>query len=99
MYFKGPEDPPTFAEDENVPALPLPDLNDTLDRYYESLIPFGTEEELRKSREIIERFRKGVGPKLHQRIVERTKFTKNWVSEFIYYHQPTTADKPKQIRR
>lgn len=80
LYFKGPEDRPTFAEDENLPAFPLPNLEDTLKRYYESLKPFGTEEELKNSREIIRRFQTGVGPKLHQRIVERTKWTKNWVS-------------------
>lgn len=80
LYFKGPEDQPTFAEDENLPAFPLPTLEDTLERYYESLKPFGTEEELQNSRQIIKRFQESVGPKLHQRIVDRTKWTKNWVS-------------------
>lgn len=80
LYFKGPEDPPTFSMDESMPDFPLPELNETLDRYYESLLPFGTEEELRNSRQIIQRFREGVGPKLHQRIVEKKKTTKNWVS-------------------
>lgn len=80
LFFKGPEDPPTFAMDETMPDFPLPDLDSTLDRYYQSLIPFGTEEELAKSREIIKRFREGVGPILHQQIVDRTKVTKNWVS-------------------
>lgn len=80
LYFKGPEDPPTFAEDENLPALPLPELNDTLDRYYSSLLPFGSDEELKNTREILRRFREGTGPKLHQRIVDRAKVDKNWVS-------------------
>lgn len=80
LYFKGPDDPPTFAEDENLPALPLPELNDTLDRYYSSLLPFGSDEELKNTREILRRFREGTGPKLHQRIVDRAKVDKNWVS-------------------
>lgn len=80
LFFKGPEDPPTFSQDDYMPDFPLPDLDATLDRYYQSLLPFGTEEELRNSREIIRRFKEGVGPKLHQRIVDRTKVTKNWVS-------------------
>lgn len=83
LFFKGPNDPPTFAMDETMPDFPLPDLDSTLDRYYESLLPFGTPEELAKSREIIRRFKEGVGPKLHQRIVDRTKVTKNWVSERV----------------
>lgn len=84
LFFKGPEDPPTFSQDDYMPDFPLPDLDATLDRYYQSLLPFGTEEELRNSREIIRRFKEGVGPKLHQRIVDRTKVTKNWVSTKWY---------------
>lgn len=82
LFFRGPSDPPTFSEDEKLPSLPLPKLDETLERYYRSLIPFGTEEELKNSREIIQRFKdSGVAKKLHQRIVERTKVTKNWVSK------------------
>lgn len=83
LYYKGPEDPPTFSMDETMPSFPLPDLNATLERYYQSLIPFGTEDELRNSREIIQRFKTGVGQELHQRIVEKAKGTKNWVSNGI----------------
>lgn len=81
LFFKGPDDPPTFSCDEAMPDFPLPDLDGTLERYYQSLLPFGSEDELRNSREIIQRFKEGVGPMLHQRIVDRTKVTKNWVSE------------------
>lgn len=83
LFFKGPEDPPTFSQDESMPDFPLPDLDGTLERYYESLLPFGTDEELRNSREIIRRFKEGVGPKLHQRIVDRAKVNKNWVSDHV----------------
>lgn len=87
IYFRdlsqGAADPPTFAEDENRPALPLPRLSDTMDRYYQSLVPFGTKEELARSRQIIERFRAGVGPKLQEILEQRAKVEKNWVSPKI----------------
>lgn len=70
----------TFELDGIVPALPLPRLEDTLDRYFESLRPFGNEEQLRESRRIIDEFKNGVGRKLQEILEERARTHKNWVS-------------------
>lgn len=70
----------TFELDEAVPALPLPSLENTLNRYYESLRPFGTEQQLRESRRTIDEFKNGVGRKLQQILEVRAKTHKNWVS-------------------
>lgn len=79
MYYNPEGALSTFAKDELMPNLPLPRLEDTLERYYETLKPFGTEEELKNSRKIIEDFKKGVGKDLHRVVVEKAKNTKNWV--------------------
>lgn len=71
----------TFCYDDSLPALPLPELDDTLKRYFESLKPFGTDEELKTSSRIIEDFRMGVGAKLHRMLAEKAKHEKNWVSD------------------
>lgn len=74
----------TFAKDEQMPNLPLPKLDETLEIYYETLKPFGTEDELKNSRKIIENFKKGVGKDLHKVLVEKAKNTKNWVILFFF---------------
>lgn len=72
--------PSIFEFDESLAKLPLPSLGDTLERYYQSLLPFGTEDELKNSKEIIKDFKNGIGKKLHQKLEERAAKEKNWVS-------------------
>ncbi|XP_055588371.1 peroxisomal carnitine O-octanoyltransferase [Uranotaenia lowii] len=72
----------TFCYDESRPALPLPKLEHTLKRYLESLKPFGTPEELERSKTIIEAFRTGIGAKLHAMLEEKAKNEKNWVAKW-----------------
>jgi hypothetical protein len=71
--------PSTFSRDEGLEALPLPTLEDTLERYYRNLLPFGDEDELKTSRKIIEEFKNGVGGKLHKMLEEKASKEKNWV--------------------
>lgn len=80
LFLQSTNGPNTFASDNALPSLPLPDLNDTLERYYESLKPFGNAEQLVHSRKIIENFKNGIGKKLHSILVERTKTYQNWVN-------------------
>lgn len=79
LFLRSEHEPKTFAKDNALPSLPLPSLNDTLERYYESLKPFGNTEQLANSRKIIENFKNGIGKKLHSILVERTKNHRNWV--------------------
>ena len=39
----------TFENDDNLPALPLPSLKNTLDLYLQSVVPFLTKNELEKT--------------------------------------------------
>lgn len=80
IYWAQEGEPKTFDCDEGLPPLPLPKLEDTLERYYETLKPFGTKEELANSRRIIDEFKNGIGKKLHQIIKDKTKKEKNWVN-------------------
>lgn len=76
-----PDDAPrTFDKDETLPALPLPKLEDTMKRYYESLKPFGTEEELKEARRVIDDFVANDGRRLQKLLEKRAATTKNWVS-------------------
>ena len=79
FYFLPEGAPSTFARDELLDKLPLPKLEETLDRYQRSLLPFGTEEELIKSRKVIEDFKNGIGKKLHKMLEAKAAKERNWV--------------------
>lgn len=92
--------PSTFARDESLENLPLPKLDDTLDRYYKSLLPFGNEIELKNSKNLIENFKNGIGRKLHKMLEEKALKEKNWVERFwedIAYCSVKTPFAPTQV--
>ncbi|XP_054726486.1 peroxisomal carnitine O-octanoyltransferase [Anastrepha obliqua] len=82
IYFLDEGESNTYDFDETLPALPLPELHDTLQRYYESLKPFGTAEELNNSEQIIKEFETGVGAQLHKELKQRAAMKKNWLDEW-----------------
>ena len=69
----------TFANDETLPDLPVPNLKDTLNRYLDSVKPHVTEDEFLTTTDIVENFEKNEGQILHQRLLERAKTHRNWV--------------------
>lgn len=79
IFFLPEGAPSTFARDEQLEKLPLPKLEATLDRYQRSLLPFGTEEELKNSRKVIDDFRNGVGKQLHKILEAKAAKERNWV--------------------
>lgn len=81
LFFYLPKGAPsTFARDESLEKLPLPKLEESLERYYKNLLPFGSEEELKNSRRVIDDFKNGDGKKLQKLLEERAAKEKNWVS-------------------
>lgn len=82
IYFMDESQQNTYDFDEQLPPLPLPDLHDTMQRYYESVKPFGNEEELATTRQAIEIFESDVGAKLHSKLKERASKMKNWLGEW-----------------
>ena len=69
----------TFANDETLPDLPVPNLKDTLNRYLDSVKPHVTEDEFLTTKDIVENFEKNEGQILHQRLLDRAKNHRNWV--------------------
>lgn len=66
---------------EALPHLPVPPLQQTLDRYLLALQPIISEEELNHTQELVAEFRKpgGVGERLQKGLERRAKKTDNWV--------------------
>lgn len=79
FFFLPDGAPGTFTRDETLEKLPLPNLEDSLERYYRNLLPFGSEQELARSRQTIENFKNGVGKKLHKILAEKASRERNWV--------------------
>ncbi|KAL9899567.1 carnitine O-octanoyltransferase isoform 1-T1 [Glossina fuscipes fuscipes] len=82
IYFLDKNEQNTYKFDEELPPLPLPELHETMQRYYETLKPFGTEQELANSKKIIEKFEKEIGATLHAKLQERSSKMKNWLEEW-----------------
>ena len=83
FYFLPDDAPSTFSRDESLEKLPLPKLEDTLQRYYRNLLPFGNQDELNNSKKMIEEFKSGVGRKLQKMLEEKASKEKNWVCLLI----------------
>ena len=74
-------DMPTFGAENILPSLPLPNLEDTLRVYLESVRPFLTKLEFLKTEQCVAQFKTGVGKKLHFYLAEKSKKERNWVNE------------------
>jgi hypothetical protein len=69
----------TFSADDLLPSLPVPNLDDTLRKYLESIKPFVNDLEYANSEKIVENFKTGIGEKLQFYLVDRSKKKRNWV--------------------
>ncbi|XP_042335528.1 carnitine O-acetyltransferase isoform X1 [Sceloporus undulatus] len=73
-----------FAHQEGLPTLPVPPLQQTLDRYLLALQPIISEEELSHTKDLIHEFRKpgGVGERLQKGLERRARKHENWLSDW-----------------
>ena len=75
----------TFEFEDNLPSLPLPELNETLNMYLESLKPFLGSNEFTKVEIIVKKFENGIGKELQESLKRRAITKKNWVSESNHF--------------
>lgn len=68
---------------EALPHLPVPPLQQTLDRYLLALQPIISPEELSHTQELVNEFSKpgGVGERLQKGLERRARKTENWVGQ------------------
>ncbi|XP_043354818.1 carnitine O-acetyltransferase isoform X1 [Dermochelys coriacea] len=73
-----------LAHQEGLPCLPVPPLQQTLDRYLLALQPIISEEEWTHTKGLVDEFRKpgGVGERLQKGLERRARKTENWLSDW-----------------
>ncbi|OQS01750.1 choline/Carnitine O-acyltransferase [Achlya hypogyna] len=89
----------TYANQEDLPSLPVPDLEQTARKYLDSVAPFVTPEELRHTTELMNEF---VGPngqahELHKMLLERAATERNWLADWWEYAGYTSYRAPTAI--
>ncbi|XP_071803432.1 peroxisomal carnitine O-octanoyltransferase-like isoform X2 [Asterias amurensis] len=72
----------TFQYEDSLPSLTLPPLEQTLQKYLESTKPFLTEDEFKKTEEVVRAFGDGIGLKLHRKLQEKARTSKNWLEHW-----------------
>lgn len=73
---------PTFSIDELLPSLPVPNLEQTLEKYLSSVKPFVNEFEYKNTEEIVKKFQIGDGQVLQKLLLEKAKHERNWLEKY-----------------
>jgi carnitine O-palmitoyltransferase 1 len=68
-----------------LPKLPVPDLNQTLDKWLEASRVFVDESQYELTRKAVEEFRQNEGPKIQQYLLQRAAKTENWLTDYWLY--------------
>ncbi|KAM4695911.1 carnitine O-acetyltransferase isoform 1-T1 [Rhinophrynus dorsalis] len=72
-----------LAHQEGLPRLPIPPLQQTLEKYMLALEPLVSQEEWSHTKQLVEDFRtSGVGERLQRGLERKAKKTENWLSEW-----------------
>ena len=72
----------TFSNDEQLPSLPVPNLDKTIAKYLASTIPFCSELEYLNTQRIIDSFKNGIGQKLQFYLREKSQKDRNWLEQY-----------------
>ncbi|KAK3600716.1 hypothetical protein CHS0354_027203 [Potamilus streckersoni] len=72
----------TFDHENDLPSLPIPSLEHTLERYIDSVKPHLTDDEFRQTQFIVQQFASGIGKDLHFKLLEKAKYVRNWLEKW-----------------
>ena len=70
-----------LAKQDSLPPLPVPPLQQTMEKYLLAIKPLVDEEDFDYTKDLVEDFLKpgGDGEVLHNKLLQRAKMEKNWV--------------------
>ena len=78
-----------LAKQESLPPLPVPPLQQTMDKYLKAIKPLVDEEDFEYTEDLVKNFSrpKGDGEVLQNLLLEKMKTEKNWVSTNPILHR------------
>ncbi|USW53114.1 Putative acyltransferase ChoActase/COT/CPT, choline/carnitine acyltransferase [Septoria linicola] len=85
-HDKNPESKPgiTFAAQDKLPKLPIPDLEQTCRKYVAALDPLQTAREHQHTEKAIQEFLRTDGPQLQDKLKDYAKDKSNYIEQFWY---------------
>ncbi|OQR96495.1 choline/Carnitine O-acyltransferase [Thraustotheca clavata] len=96
---------PTYHFQKSLMRLPVPKLDDTLNRYLLAVEPVVSPEQFKDTQREVESFRKSLGPQLHEALVARDKaspetsyINKWWFEMYVRDRQPVAINVNPQIK-
>jgi len=75
----------TFAAQEKLPKLPIPELEDTLKKYLTAVKPLQTTREHAETQQAVEEFLKSEGPELQERLKKYANGKTSYIEQFCKY--------------
>ncbi len=72
----------TFASENKLPKLPIPDLEATCKRYEDALLPLQSSKEHRDTIQAVEEFLRSDGPKLQQKLKQYAGGKSSYIEQF-----------------
>lgn len=84
----------TFAGQDKLPKLPIPDLESTCQNYLEALKPLQTNQEQKDTAAAVEEFLKSEGPELQSRLKKYASGKTSYIEQFC-----TLSSHVKDVRR
>ena len=76
----------TYAFQDQLPKLPVPELESSCQRYLESLSPLQTSKEHQDSKVAVKEFLKYEGPKLQDKLKKYAQGRTNYIEQFCKIH-------------
>lgn len=73
-----------YSHQESLPNLPVPPLQQTLDKYLKAVQPLINDDEFNTTKSLVKTFgeKGGYGEHLHQKLLDHAKRKENWLSEW-----------------
>lgn len=80
----------TFASQDKLPKLPIPELDASLKKYLQALEPLQTETEHRETKAAVDDFLNHEGPQLQERLKKYAVGKSSYIEQFCEFHSFTS---------
>jgi len=79
----------TFASQEKLPKLPIPDLDKSCDKYLASLRPLQSAREHAETEAAVQEFLRAEGPELQEKLKKYATGKSSYIEQFCTFKQPS----------